>query len=558
MKIKINSNSESAITLIALVITIIVLIILAGVTLSLVIGDSGMISRTKDAVIVYNYDSIYEELYLKILEAQTTNIKAEPALKIIVEFLINDTENDYTISTFSQLDNPDDVGNIKNSSDLIGDETEIYIIYKNCEFKLDSNMKLYKTNYYAQENTGDENNEKILSYRIKDNNESNLSINETILYDLSENNNEAILYNTTFSEDNDGISFDGSSSYSNFHINQELTFPLTYEFDIKMPTETTRAIIFTEPESKTAFGIWDDFFSCTLSTDSQTVPIPDDFFDGTLKHIVLEFNSLTDFELYINGTKLSQNTSTDGWYSYDLTPCIGKRGSGCYFNGTLYTFKIYNRLLEEAELLSTQNRTDLVLEYIIKNNPKYMCTELNDLTQNNNYANCNNVIYNNEKKGIVFNGESSYADLDIQQELTFPLTYEFAIKTSAQNKNSVIFVEPNTQTAFGMWDDYFMCTLIKYTQTVSIPDDFYDGTLKYIVLKYNTLTDFELYINGQKLSRNNSNDAWQGSIDSARIGCRDNRNYFNGILYEFNIYKGALTENQITKNYKKAKLDYNK
>ena len=136
MKIKINSNSESAITLIALVITIIVLIILAGVTLSLVIGDSGMISRTKDAVIVYNYDSIYEELYLKILEAQTTNIKAEPALKIIVEFLINDTENDYTISTFSQLDNPDDVGNIKNSSDLIGDETEIYIIYKNCEFKL--------------------------------------------------------------------------------------------------------------------------------------------------------------------------------------------------------------------------------------------------------------------------------------------------------------------------------------------------------------------------------------------------------------------------------------
>ncbi len=46
---KINSN-EKGITLVALVVTIIVLLILAGVSLSLVLGDNGIITRTQDAV----------------------------------------------------------------------------------------------------------------------------------------------------------------------------------------------------------------------------------------------------------------------------------------------------------------------------------------------------------------------------------------------------------------------------------------------------------------------------------------------------------------------------
>ena len=40
-------NSNSAITLIALIITIIVLLILAGVTLTMVIGESGIIHKAQ-------------------------------------------------------------------------------------------------------------------------------------------------------------------------------------------------------------------------------------------------------------------------------------------------------------------------------------------------------------------------------------------------------------------------------------------------------------------------------------------------------------------------------
>ena len=42
-----SKKTISGITLIALVITIIVLLILAGVTMSFVVGDNGVLTRTK-------------------------------------------------------------------------------------------------------------------------------------------------------------------------------------------------------------------------------------------------------------------------------------------------------------------------------------------------------------------------------------------------------------------------------------------------------------------------------------------------------------------------------
>lgn len=42
-------KKEKGITLVALVITIIVLLILAGVTISLVVSDNGVINKAKDA-----------------------------------------------------------------------------------------------------------------------------------------------------------------------------------------------------------------------------------------------------------------------------------------------------------------------------------------------------------------------------------------------------------------------------------------------------------------------------------------------------------------------------
>ena len=48
MKLKQKKN-ENAITLIALVVTIVVLLILAGISISMVLGNNGLITKAKEA-----------------------------------------------------------------------------------------------------------------------------------------------------------------------------------------------------------------------------------------------------------------------------------------------------------------------------------------------------------------------------------------------------------------------------------------------------------------------------------------------------------------------------
>ena len=64
---------ERGITLIALVITIIVLLILAAVTLSLVLGDNGVVTKADEAKTVSNQKDVEEQLKLKVQEYLTNN-----------------------------------------------------------------------------------------------------------------------------------------------------------------------------------------------------------------------------------------------------------------------------------------------------------------------------------------------------------------------------------------------------------------------------------------------------------------------------------------------------
>lgn len=63
-----RNRQNKGITLIALVITIIVLLILAGITLSLIIGENGLIRRAKEGTEKYEIAELKEKLELKILD----------------------------------------------------------------------------------------------------------------------------------------------------------------------------------------------------------------------------------------------------------------------------------------------------------------------------------------------------------------------------------------------------------------------------------------------------------------------------------------------------------
>ena len=59
-------KNQNAITLIALVITIIVLLILAGVTLSLIVGEDGMVGRAISASKTYKMAEAKEKFELDV------------------------------------------------------------------------------------------------------------------------------------------------------------------------------------------------------------------------------------------------------------------------------------------------------------------------------------------------------------------------------------------------------------------------------------------------------------------------------------------------------------
>ena len=59
-------RNEKGITLIALIITIIIMLILAGVVIGLVLGNNGLIGKTKEAKETTNKQSAIEQINQKI------------------------------------------------------------------------------------------------------------------------------------------------------------------------------------------------------------------------------------------------------------------------------------------------------------------------------------------------------------------------------------------------------------------------------------------------------------------------------------------------------------
>lgn len=87
--------SNKGITLISLVVTIIVLIILAGISISLILGDNGIIKNAKKATTEYRYSVALEKLNLKISEFSINSIQKngrEGTLRELSEYLLNSSE----------------------------------------------------------------------------------------------------------------------------------------------------------------------------------------------------------------------------------------------------------------------------------------------------------------------------------------------------------------------------------------------------------------------------------------------------------------------------------
>ena len=91
-----TSKREKGITLIALIVTIIVLLILAGVTISLVVGNQGIIGKTKDATSKYSQRQAEEQVAILMQEYAMEN--AEKGTKL--EDFLKEKKEDGTITDY--------------------------------------------------------------------------------------------------------------------------------------------------------------------------------------------------------------------------------------------------------------------------------------------------------------------------------------------------------------------------------------------------------------------------------------------------------------------------
>ena len=94
-------KNEKGITLVALVITIIVLLILAGVTLAMVMGDSGIFGKANSAKEKTQLSNAEETIKLAVLENKVKSVSGDAALtneKLKEEIAKKLTEQGYAVS----------------------------------------------------------------------------------------------------------------------------------------------------------------------------------------------------------------------------------------------------------------------------------------------------------------------------------------------------------------------------------------------------------------------------------------------------------------------------
>ena len=412
---------------------------------------------------------------------------------------------------------------------------------------------------------------KILSYNMKPDIASTKKL-VTKIVDTTGNGNDATVSNTiTTTEDNKGITLNTNSS-AEIDYKSDIQFPLTIETVISCESlESSVTTLFYDMKTKTTIAFYDKRLITTISEEVQLVNLPSDFDNGELKHIVVTYRSLTDHDVYINGIKQQKGSRFDYLFSSSdgksyLGNCVKYNG----FSGNLYNLRVYNKCLDESEVLDSYNvdinflksnvnnisRSNLVIEYGANNDVQEDLIEIAKITDNTKNGNDiigHNLLQGINETGIIFNGKDTYGTIELQQNLNKPLTVELYLKCENTGGNQAIFIEPKSKTCLVILEDEFYVTVDDYSYATSVPSDFYDGNVKHIVISFAEIdnkNNYEMYINGQKLDKTKNSDYINPDGDNTfYIGKRNRGQYFKGILYEFNIYDGLLSESQIENNY---------
>ena len=287
-------------------------------------------------------------------------------------------------------------------------------------------------------------------------------------------------------------------------------------------------------------------------------------------------------KVYVNGTEAAIGSSGASNSLTGINPNIriGSNfvGSITYLNSNIASVSIYNRALSSTEVLQNYNATkkrfspeenivrdNLILNLDAGNNISYSGTGTSwfEISGSGSTATLVSTTFSSTNGGaFVFNGSSSYASLPTENRFdlsTGSATIAAWFKTTSTGLNCI--ASKRNGTGFQL---YVLNTKLyadgagtagaSSSQAVNTGNNFY-GAVVYD--RANSL--MRLYVNGFQdgsvaLASTTLTDT--ADVNVGRKTLSGAGDYFNGTIYQVQIYSRALSSTEILQNYNAAKSRY--
>ena len=384
-KLKEKTKQVKGITLIALVVTIIVLLILAGVSISMLTGDKGILGQANNAKKQTEISSEKEAIQLTMINKEVSNnSKYDIGRKLYKKTLEN--SNIWDVIVINETQEKYDDG-----WRYISKETEV------------ENYGKTKYNWLVNEDTGEiiqleEGKYTELSYKDE------LAVTDGLVFNVDSNNmdnsdlttwGEGVslhgFENNTEEITNKGLNFDGVDDYVEFKSTADYSKGFTLSF---YGISYNNAMFFSKQKENNAayscrFALDNNEFRFNTSKNraNSNWSLDDDENNGVLRvqclykfgetsYFDLTFDAEKDeFKLYKNNKFVDSSTVNEEYWKGenggkqiledDSIFCYIGRGvvanSGNYspeYNKvTIYSLRLYNRPLNESELKSNYDKT---------------------------------------------------------------------------------------------------------------------------------------------------------------------------------------------------------
>ncbi len=326
-------TSNTAITLIALIITIIVLLILAGVTLSMVMGDSGIFSKANQA------------------KEKTKNADDDEKIKLAVLASIDDSGNFNQQLFKEELKSYDLEGNYNSDTN----ETVIKIGEK--KYKVNNKGEVTYKIINPNDKTEDLNttNGIVAFWDLKDDLNSGISSNKTKMID----------YKGTAKFEDDSVYLDGKNmiyTENTFNLQGNQTTFLQYK-RTGAPTNWSHMFGYEDPCSSVYDhnSLWYDSYEgklCLITYNNYGQHISFNLDEALPLNTWVNIIVTTDENgtiVYINNLK-GNNSYKYVYEKNDRRICLGGNFLDFYFPSGYYkNFGIFNRCLSENEVKNLFN-----------------------------------------------------------------------------------------------------------------------------------------------------------------------------------------------------------